>query len=228
MAAAAAAALFTISACSNSGSDTQAQTSAPAGSSAASSSAAPAEESHNDADVAFAQGMIPHHEQAVEMSDMLLGKQGVDPRVIALANEIKAAQAPEIEQMTGWLEQWGAATSPSSPSSSMPSMPGHDMSGGNMPGHDMSGGNMSGGGMPGMAGHGMMSDQDMAALQNAQGVAASRLFLTQMIKHHEGAITMAKEEVKIGQFPAAVSMARAIVSTQEQEITTMKGMLDSM
>ena len=218
MAAAAAAALFTISACSNSGSDTQAQTSAPAGTSAASSSAAPAEESHNDADVAFAQGMIPHHEQAVEMSDMLLGKQGVDPRVIALANEIKAAQAPEIEQMTGWLEQWGAATSPSSPSSSMPSMPGHDMSGGNM----------SGGGMPGMAGHGMMSDQDMAALQNAQGVAASRLFLTQMIKHHEGAITMAKEEVKIGQFPAAVSMARAIVSTQEQEITTMKGMLDSL
>lgn len=82
--------------------------------------------------------------------------------------------------------------------------------------------------MPGMAGHGMMSDQDMAALQNAQGAEASRLFLTQMIQHHEGAITMAKEEIDIGQFPAAVTMARSIVTSQQQEITTMKGMLDSL
>ena len=213
IAAAAAAALVTISACSNSGSDTQAQTSTPTGTSAASSSAAPAAESHNDADVAFAQGMIPHHQQAIEMSDMLLGKQGVDPRVIALAKEIKAAQGPEIEQMTGWLSQWGAAATPSSPTSTMPSMPGHDMSGGDM---------------PGMAGHGMMSDQDMAALQNAQGAEASRLFLTQMIQHHEGAITMAKEEIDIGQFPAAITMAHSIVTSQQQEITTMKGMLDSL
>ena len=218
IAAAAAAALVTISACSNSGSDTQAQTSTPTGTSAASSSAAPAAESHNDADVAFAQGMIPHHEQAVVMSDMLLGKQGVDPRVITLANEIKAAQAPEIEQMTGWLSQWGASTTPSSPSSTMPGMPGHDMPGGNMPG----------GGMPGMAGHGMMSDQDMAALQNAQGAEASGLFLTQMIQHHEGAIMMAQQELDKGQFPAAVTLARAIVSAQQQEITTMKGLLDSL
>lgn len=212
IAAAAAAALITISACSNS--DTQAQTSTSVGSSAASSSAAPAAESHNDADVAFAQGMIPHHQQAIEMSDMLLGKQGVDPRVIALAKEIKAAQGPEIDQMTGWLTQWGAATTPSSsPTSTMPSMPGHDMSGGDM---------------PGMTGHGMMSDQDMAALQEAQGAEASRLFLTQMIQHHEGAITMAKEELDIGQFPAAITLARSIVTTQQQEITTMKGMLDSL
>ena len=218
IAAAAAAALVTISACSNSGSDTQAQTSTPTGTSAASSSAAPATESHNDADVAFAQGMIPHHEQAIVMSDMLLGKQGVDPRVITLANEIKAAQAPEIEQMTGWLNQWGASTTPTSPSSTMPGMPGHDMSGGNMPGGDM----------PGMAGHGMMSDQDMAALQDAQGAEASRLFLTQMIQHHEGAITMAQQELDKGQFPAAVTLARAIVSAQQEEITTMKGMLDSL
>jgi uncharacterized protein (DUF305 family) len=211
IAAAAAAALVILSACSNG--DTQAQTSTSAGSPSASSSAAPAAEAHNDADVAFAQGMIPHHQQAIEMSDMLLGKQGVDPRVITLANQIKAAQGPEIDQMKGWLNQWGSSTTTSSPSSTMPDMPGHDM---------------SGGGMPGMAGHGMMSDQDMAALQEAQGVEASRLFLTQMIQHHEGAITMAKEELDIGQFPAAVALARSIVSSQQQEITEMKGMLDSL
>jgi len=218
IAVAAAAAIFTISACSNSGSDTQAPTSPPTGTSAANSSAAPAAQSHNDADVVFAQGMIPHHEQAVEMSDMLLAKEGVDPRVITLANEIKTAQAPEIEQLTGWLSQWDASTAPSSPSSTMPFMPSHDMSGGNMPGGDM----------PGMAGHGLMSDEDMAALQNAQDAEASRLFLTQMIEHHEGAIVMAQQEIDNGQFPAAVTMAQSIVSTQQQEIATMKGMLDSL
>lgn len=152
------------------------------------------------------------------MSDMLLAKQGVDPRVITLANEIKAAQAPEIEQLTGWLGQWGASTAPSSPTSTASEMPGHDMSGGDMPEGDM----------PGMAEHGMMSDQDMAALQNAQGAEAGRLFLTQMIQHHEGAIVMAQQEIDNGQFPAAVTMAQSIVSTQQEEITTMKGMLDSL
>ena len=71
-----------------------------------SSSAPAAATEHNEADTMFAQGMIPHHEQAVEMSEMMLKKQGVDPRITALATKIKAAQAPEIEQMTGWLKAW--------------------------------------------------------------------------------------------------------------------------
>ncbi|MGK2879615.1 MAG: DUF305 domain-containing protein [Mycobacterium sp.] len=211
--AAAIAAAILISACG--GSDTAA---APSGAPSVSSSAAASNQGHNDADVTFAQAMIPHHEQAIEMSDMVLGKQGIDPRVTELANEIKAAQAPEIEQMTGWLTQWGVAST----TSSAPSMPGHDMSGG-----DMSGGDMSGGDMP-MADHGMMSDQDMAALQNAQGVAASTLFLQQMITHHEGAITMAQAEIDGGQFPAAVQLGREILSAQQEEITTMQGILDTL
>lgn len=61
---------------------------------------------HNEADVSFAQGMIPHHEQAIEMSDMIL-ERGADSDVKALAEDIKAAQGPEIETMRGWLEDWG-------------------------------------------------------------------------------------------------------------------------
>jgi uncharacterized protein (DUF305 family) len=156
-------------------------------------------EAHNDADVTFAQQMIPHHTQAVEMSDTLLAKQGIDPRVTALANQIKAAQGPEIQQMQGWLTQWGVPA--------MPPMSGH-------------------GDMTGMSG--MMSEQDMTALKDAQGVDASKLFLTQMIAHHEGAITMAQSEIKDGQYPPAVEMAHAIVTTQQQEIDTMKGMLASL
>ncbi|KQM82381.1 DUF305 domain-containing protein [Agromyces sp. Leaf222] len=61
----------------------------------------------NDADVAFAMGMIAHHQQAIEMSDMLLEKDGVDPAVADLAQTIKDAQQPEIDTMTEWLDDWG-------------------------------------------------------------------------------------------------------------------------
>jgi uncharacterized protein (DUF305 family) len=171
-------------------------------SSSASATAAPttsaAAEDHNDADVMFAQHMIPHHQQAIEMSDMVLGKQGIDPRVTQLANQIKLAQEPEIRLMEGWLTQWGTPA--------MPPMSGHDM--------------------PGMSG--MMSNADMTALTDAQGVDASKLFLTQMIAHHEGAITMAQNEIKDGKYPVAVSMAKSIVNTQQREIDIMRGILATL
>jgi uncharacterized protein (DUF305 family) len=205
------AALVVSAGCSNSGDSGGQATSNTASSSAtaAATTTAPAAEAHNDADVMFAQHMIPHHQQAVEMSDMLLAKQGIDPRVTQLATQIKAAQGPEIQQMQSWLNQWGNPT--------MAPMPSGDM---DMPGH---------GDMPGMSsGQGMMSDQDMTALQNAQGVEASKLFLTQMIQHHEGAITMAQTEIKDGQYPPAVEMARSIVTSQQQEIDSMNGILASL
>ena len=103
----------------------------------------------------FAQQMIPHHQQAVEMSDIVLARKGVDPRVTDLATAIKAAQGPEIKEMQGWLGQWGNPPMPP-----MESGEGHS-------GHDMGG--MSGDAM------GLMSDEEMAALKNADGVEASRL-----------------------------------------------------
>jgi uncharacterized protein (DUF305 family) len=180
-------------------------TSAPA----AATTSAPGAQAHNDADVMFAHHMIPHHEQAIVMSDIVLGKQGIDPRVTQLANQIKAAQGPEIEQMQQWLTKWGNPP--------MPSMPPGDM---DMPGH----GDMSG--MPAM--QGMMSEDELNVLRNAQGVDASRMFLTQMIAHHDGAIAMAQTEIDDGQYPPAVEMARSIVKTQQQEIDTMKPILDSL
>ena len=62
----------------------------------------------NDADVMFAQMMLPHHEQALEMSGIVLAKAGLDPEVAALAAQIEAAQGPEIEQLEAWLEEWDA------------------------------------------------------------------------------------------------------------------------
>lgn len=226
LAALAASAVF-VSACSDTTTDSQTSTSttSAAASASASPSAAGSDAAHNDADVAFAQGMIPHHQQAIEMVDMLLAKQGIDPEVVSVANTIKNDQGPEIAQMRGWLQEWGVSSS-STPAPSGTEMPGHNMPGHSMPGHQMPSGEM--GDMPGMSGggHGMMSDADMAALQNAQGAEASRLFLTQMIEHHNGAIMMAQQEIDNGQFPPAVELARSIAASQQAEIDTMQGMLD--
>ena len=79
--------------------------------SSSSQPSADASAAFNDADVTFAQMMIPHHQQAVEMSDVILAKDGIDQRVLDLATEIKAAQEPEITQLNTWLTEWGADSS---------------------------------------------------------------------------------------------------------------------
>ncbi|MGC5172063.1 DUF305 domain-containing protein [Microbacterium sp. DT81.1] len=158
------------------------------------SSSAPTAEA-NEADITFASMMIPHHTQAVEMSDTILAKDGVDPRVIELAEQIKAAQQPEIEQLQGWLEDWNASAA-------------------EMDGMDH--------------GDGMMTEDDMQALEESTGTDASRLFLEQMIQHHQGAIDMAQDEVDNGQNPDAVELAETIIATQTAEITTMEEILATL
>lgn len=153
---------------------------------------------HNDADVEFAQGMIPHHSQAVEMADMAIAA-AESPEVKSLAEQIKAAQQPEIEMLTGWLESWDEE---------VPSE-------GNGMGH----GSMDGGGM--------MSEEDMASLESSTGAAFDRMFLEMMIEHHEGAIAMAETEVEEGQFPGAIEMAETIGETQQEEINEMEQMLQA-
>ncbi|KUI18815.1 DUF305 domain-containing protein [Mycobacterium lehmannii] len=199
---------------------------------------------HNHADVMFAHHMIPHHQQAIEMSDMILAKQGIDPRVVDLAKQIKDAQGPEIKQMQGWLDQWGMPEMSGMPGAS--GMPGQNHTPGNMPpghggmhGPDTSGSPMPGGSMmpsgsmmPGMGGMSgmeeMLSPAEMQALRDSQGVEASKLFLSQMIEHHQGAITMAQNEINNGQFPDAVALAKSIVSSQQKEIDTMNEILKSL
>lgn len=149
----------------------------------------------NTDDVMFARMMKEHHEQAIEMSDVLLSKDGVDERVVALAEEIKAAQEPEIQKMDQWLEDWGA---------DMDSMEGMDH------------------------GSGMMSEEDMQALEDATGPDAGRLFLEQMIQHHEGAVDMAQDEVDNGQNSDAIALAETIIDTQTDEIATMKEILATL
>lgn len=157
---------------------------------------------HNDADVTFAQEMIPHHQQAIEMAD-LAESRAESQEVKDLATDIEAAQGPEIETLTGWLESWGE------------DVPDEGMSG--MDHGDMSSDEMGG----------MMTEDEMAELEAAAGAEFDQMFLTMMIEHHEGAIEMAKTEQSEGEFPEAVNMAKEIETTQAEEIQTMQDLLNS-
>lgn len=153
--------------------------------------------SFNDADVQFAQQMIPHHQQAVQMAAMA-ETRATDAEVKALAGKIKAAQDPEITTMTGWLTTWGKPA----PATSMGGM---DMGGAAMPG--------------------MMSGADMGKLGAMTGKAFDKQFLTMMIAHHQGAVTMAQQELTAGTNGQAEALAEQIITSQTAEISTMKSIL---
>lgn len=169
------------------------------GSSDTSASAEPTEPSAeadvSDADVTFATEMIPHHQSAIEMAQLAEGR-AADPRVLDLASRIEAAQGPEIEILSGWLEKWGADEETTTEQ----------------------------GGMDHGSG-GMMSDQDMQALTTATGAEFDRLFLTQMIAHHTGAVEMAQTEAAEGRNSGALAMAESIRDSQSAEIAEMEGLL---
>jgi len=141
-------------------------------------------------EVMFAQMMIPHHEQAVEMSELAKSRAS-DESVKALAAQIAEEQAPEIAQMQGWLAESGSTEHM---------------------GHEM-------------AMDGMLSDSELETLASASGSEFDRLFLEGMIAHHVGAIEMA-QSVLNSDNPEVRQLAAAIVSSQADQIATMKGLLN--
>jgi uncharacterized protein (DUF305 family) len=156
---------------------------------------------HNQADVTFAQDMIPHHTQAIVMSTMAKN-HAKDRKLRQLAADIRNAQQPEIEQMSEWLNAWGE-TVPAA---------GRDP--------DDMGSMMDDGHMSGMMTGGQMMDLD-----RARGSRFDGMWLTMMIEHHEGAIDMAEVEQRRGSSIDAIELARSIASTQTAEIALMKSML---
>ena len=187
-------------------------------------SAAPsaADAQHNAADLAFAQQMIVHHQGAIEMADLAPTRAG-SQSVKDLAVRIKAAQGPEIEQMQGWLTTWGAAMPSATNASSSEDTTGMDMGGMGSQGQMTSGGVTTAMSIPGM-----MSDADMQQLTAASGTEFDRLFLQQMIVHHQGALEMAGTELAQGSSAAALALAQSIKTSQTAEITEMQQMLQTL
>ena len=167
----------------------------------------------SDADVKFMQGMIMHHSQAVEMTE-LLRTRSQDKEVQALGKRISISQTDEMRFMREWLTERGL---PISEPSSM------DMSGMDMAGMDHDHMDMA---MPMMPG--MLTPAQMKALAAATGPQFDHLFLTGMIQHHTGALIMVKDLFRVpgaGQDPRLFDFASDVDNTQQAEIDIMKHML---
>ena len=157
----------------------------------------------NAGDVTFAQGMIQHHRQAVEMATIALGPaRNAGAKVKDLATRIQGAQDPEIELMTGWLKEWG--------------QPVDGRGGMSMEGTDMAD-------MPGM--EGMMTSEEMSGLEAATGPAFDKLWLDMMVRHQQGAVAMSKTVETDGKAAVVKDLVGKIVSAQESEIAEMQRLL---
>jgi uncharacterized protein (DUF305 family) len=152
---------------------------------------------HNAADVAFAQNMIPHHQQGVDMA-VMVPVQSTNRDLIVLAKQIELDQQAEINILTGLLTQWGE-----------PAVP--DGHGHNGHGH--------------MAMSGMVDDDTMRRLPSLSGEEFDVLWIKSMISHHQGAIDMARTEMAQGRNPDAVKMAGFIVTAQQREIAQLNHLL---
>lgn len=144
------------------------------------------------ADVRFAETMIPHHRQALEMAGLAAART-TEPLVTSVADRVTSGQRPEIAVMESWLESLGR-TPPQA--------------------HDHA-----------MSGYGMATQEELNRLRTARGRAFDELFLTLMIRHHEGAVDMAVRELRAGRDRAMRTMAQDVVSGQQIEIARMRGIL---
>ncbi|MFE2432725.1 DUF305 domain-containing protein [Streptomyces sp. NPDC059373] len=190
------AAALVLAACGNSGS-TSGHDMSSMNSGSPSASATASAGAHNAQDVAFAQQMITHHRQAIEMAD-LAATRASSTEVKSLATTIKGAQDPEIKTMSGWLTSWGEAVP-------------QEMEGMDMPS-----------GTPGM-----MSTADMTKLDKESGTEFDTMFLQMMVQHHEGAVEMATTEQSKGAYGPAKTLAASVITAQTAEIKKMSDLLNT-
>lgn len=158
---------------------------------------------YNSADVTFATAMVPHHQQAIEMSTMAV-QRSTDPELIALANQIVATQQPEVNILNVFLVQWNENPENRSSAGGVdedtlePSVPG------------------------------MVDDATIATLESLRGPEFDKLWLQSMISHSQGAVAMAKSEIADGKNVDAIAVAETIVAGQDAQIGQMTRMLEGM
>jgi len=163
----------------------------------------------NDADVRFMSGMIPHHAQAVLIARWA-PSHGASESVRLLCERIVVAQRDEIALMQTWLHDHHQTVPPANATHMKMMMNGME--------HDML--------MPGM-----LTDEQLAELDKARGREFDRLFLTAMIRHHEGAITMVDElnhSYGAAQDDVVFRFSSDVYADQTTEIDRMQRMLNAM
>jgi uncharacterized protein (DUF305 family) len=167
------------------------------------------------------QGMIMHHAQAVEMT-ALIESHTENKDLRTLGARISHSQSDEIRFMRRWLTERGEPLSMAMPGMQGPQTPDHDV-----PAHDMSGHDMARHAMALMPG--MLTPEQMEALRTAKHADFDHLFLTGMIQHHNGALTMVKnlfDTAGAGQDAELFNFATDVDSGQRAEIRIMQAILD--
>jgi len=167
------------------------------------------------ADTSFMQGMIMHHGQAVEMCE-LVKTHTHDPKILDLGKRISVSQTSEMLFMKQWLTDRGKPLE--DPNMAMGSM--------DMKGMDMKDMDMGDADVPPMPG--MLTRKQMDALRHAEGPAFDHLFLTGMMQHHGGALTMVRDlfnQPAAVQDPALFDFATDVDNTQQAEIDLMHRLL---
>lgn len=154
---------------------------------------------YTEADLMFLQMMIPHHQQAIDMSKIAM-KSSQDAELLALAKIIARDQAAEIKQMKGWLTDAGASEDMGHSMDEMDEMDGMD-------------------GMDGM-----LNDKDLAALNVASGKEFDLLWLKGMTEHHDGAINMT-QMIEDAQNADIKAFGTKVIKDQSEQIDKMKKML---
>lgn len=168
---------------------------------------AAAKKNYTDADVHFMAGMIGHHAQAIQMAGWA-PSHGASSSVRVLCERIVVAQTDEIAMAQRWLKEHGEYVPPADPR-------GHIMQGMDQP----------------MLMPGMLTPQQMAQLDSARGPEFDRLFLTFMIQHHQGAITMVQQLLAVpgaAQDGPIFRFSSDVNADQTTEINRMKLMLDGL
>ena len=154
----------------------------------------------NPADITFADNMIAHHKQAIELA-ALVPDRSTDPELVTLASQIPAVQQPEINILNVFLVQWNE--NPEAGSGGADGQAGH-----------------------GQSMDGMVDDATVAKLESLRGTEFDTLWLQSMIAHHQGAVEMAKTEIADGENIDAIAMAKTMAAAQEAEIGQMKKLLE--
>jgi uncharacterized protein (DUF305 family) len=165
---------------------------------------APNGDRFNDADVRFASEMTQHHAQALLLVDLTLGRP-LDAGTRELTEEIRAVQAPEIEQLTTWLTDWGRPV----PETVRDHVNAHGDGQGAAPD------------LPGMAGQ-----QDLADLEAATDDRFTVLWLELMAEHHEGAIEIAEDQRADGLSQPVVDLAETIETARTEELRRIEQLLE--
>ena len=147
----------------------------------------------------FARDMSAHHAQAVEMAELIRTRTR-DPELRRLATDVSLTQQAQIGQMRGWLDVWGLRPTSTGPSTWM-----------DMP---------AGAPMPGMA-----TRAELNELAEAQGKAADAIFLSLMLEHHRGGVSMALHAVERSDEPVVDRLATAIAASQQAEQQVLRNML---